>query len=485
MYIASGLARGKFQPGSGRQFAAQAVETLDIFRGDPFSVVWSAALQSSGRLGAADVDNDGIDELLLGESGLGTVDVYDLSGNEPRLRIPHAASGISAVAGVDLNGDGNRAIAFTPDWPTFGSDEVFRLVNGVTGESIWEWNNSEPGPYAPVVLGDLQGDGSRKLMYASEGTLYVSGSVSQLDAATGAAEWHSPPAAPGTIDVFSFKPKAMVVVRREDPAPIVVVAGDPSGGHLVAIDGRSHELLWHITRAGPLENRNVLDAVAFDFDGDGHDEIAVCTSKSADDDVRVAIFSGGNGEQRWQSPAMRAGIGSDRCRGVAAGRFDPVRNPVVVAMLPSSTQAFDAVTGSLAWTLPFIVSGMTLLDQGEHQREFATFGGTRLRFHDAATRAVLRQFDLSAPVLAVRQLAGDIRRVLVASGGRLLIVDGVSGEVLASSEFLGSGLGEGNHIATDDMGEGAWLIAAGSRVGVFRLVARVTDAMFGDGFDGH
>ena len=56
--------------------------------------------------------------------------------------------------------------------------------------------------------------------------------------------------------------------------------------------------------------------------------------------------------------------------------------------------------------------------------------------------------------------------------------------VLASSAFLGNGLGAGNQLALKDVGGGEFLIGAGSQVGVFRYVATLTDAIFADGFDG-
>lgn len=483
-YISYGLAAGKFQQGESAQFVVAFSSLLYAFRSQPFSPIWNAMTDGVNALEAADLDRDGIDEIIQGGQQWGTINVYSVGNAEPRLRIPHASSGAGAVAGVDLNGGGDLAIAFSPA-NTFSSEgEIFQLVEGVTGALIWKWNNAEPGPYSRVLLADLQGDGSHKLVYASQGKLGIDGVISQIDAATGEREWRSPPENPHSLGVYSFWPTSVQLVRRKNQPPIVVVGGSHSGGYLVAIDGRSHEVLWHVADEEPLKDLEVKQVQAFDLDADGNDEIVTCVRYNFGNYARLVIFSGRNGTLQWESSDLMVGVGAESCHDLAVGTFDSGHNPFIVAVLPDSIVAFDALNHSRVWTLPFTADGLTLLEQGERRQEFVTFTGSTLRFYDATTRALLRQFDLDAPILAVRQLAQNIRHLVVAAGGHLLIVDGVSGEVLASSEFLGMGLGNGNQLAMDDIGGGTWLIAVGSEAGVFRLFARVTDVMFRNGFDG-
>lgn len=241
-------------------------------------------------------------------------------------------------------------------------------------------------------------------------------------------------------------------------------------------------MLWHVEGPGTAGIPAVHDVAVFDVDADGNDEVVACMGSG--NEVKVALFSGDDGGLLWSSPDMNGGIGAMEAGDVTVGRFEDGHHPLIVVVLPTSIEAFDAVTRERAWTMPITADGLTLLDQGEHGREFVTFTGTMIRFHDAETRVILRQFELDEPILAVRGFVPDIGRVLVAAGGRLLVLDGVGGGVLASSGFLGMGLGKGNNLAVDDLGGGTWLIGAGSEAGVFRLFARVTDSVFGDGFDG-
>ena len=480
-YLARGLSGGVFEAGSSH-FVTAFGGTLTAFQSSPYAMIWTAPTWGVGALATADLDGDGIDEIVQGDRNWGAVNVFNVRGDTPLLTIPYSGNGVSAVGGVRLGDEGGLAIAFASYNVYYSGDDIFRLVDGVTGNTIWKLDNAEPGAYAPVAITNPRGDGRRKLLYASQGREHVDGTVSQLDVASGRVEWRSPVAPQGYIGTFSFRPAVLQVVRRANASPIVVVAGSSGGGNLVAIDGDIHEVLWHVEGAGTQGIPAIHDVAVFDIDADGNDEVIACMGSG--NDVKVAVFSSTDGGLQWISPSMNGGIGPMEPGDVTVGQFEAGRHPLIVAVLPTSIEAFDAVTRERAWTMPITADGLTLLDHGENGREFVTFTGPMIRFHDAATRALLREFDLGAPVLAVRGLAADIGRMLVAVGGRLVLLDGVGGGVLASSDFLGKGLGKGNNLAVDDFGGGTWLIGAGSEAGVFRLFARVTDFVFGDGFDG-
>jgi hypothetical protein len=71
----------------------------------------------------------------------------------------------------------------------------------------------------------------------------------------------------------------------------------------------------------------------------------------------------------------------------------------------------------------------------------------------------------------------------VAAGGRILLVDGVSGSTLQSSDYLGTGLAAGSRLAVHDAGGGTFLIAAGGGDGVFRFRLTLGEQVFTDGFE--
>ena len=84
---------------------------------------------------------------------------------------------------------------------------------------------------------------------------------------------------------------------------------------------------------------------------------------------------------------------------------------------------------------------------------------------------------------AVTQVGNDIHRLAVAAGGRILLVDGISGSTLQSSDYLGTGLAAGNRLAVHDAGGSTFLIAAGGDNGVFRFRLTLDEQVFTDGFE--
>ena len=188
-----------------------------------------------------------------------------------------------------------------------------------------------------------------------------------------------------------------------------------------------------------------------------------------------------DGSLEWESEGLATPL--DTCVGVMAGSFVDGTPSLVVASPTYSIQAFDATTYATVWTTPISTDGATVLPRGTSAPEFAVFRGTLLQFYDGATRTLLRQFELPGAIAAVREPSNDVHRLLVAAGDRLLIVNGVTGSVLFTSEVLGKGLGAGNQLAISDLGGGAYRVGAGSVIGVFRVGAKITDIILRNGFE--
>ena len=86
-------------------------------------------------MAATDLDGDGFDEILVGESSLEHgVRVVDSTTHTVRLSVPlNSDNGISAVAGWDHDGDGVREIAFTTILNDRVGDELFRAADSEEG----------------------------------------------------------------------------------------------------------------------------------------------------------------------------------------------------------------------------------------------------------------------------------------------------------------------------------------------------------------
>lgn len=472
------LASGHF--GANPQFvAARDWDLFTVFQSEPYSPLWDAVLFDIDAIAAADLDGDGIDEIIEGDGQWGAVNVYDSQTHAVRISIPHSTFATSAVGAVDIEGDGAKTIAYSPRQASFSNDQLFALYHPQDGSLAWAISQVQTGSYTTVSVGPTGPAGELRLMFGTWPLDFQTyGLWTELGAWSGQQSWQSDIA----DNPYPASPAAAFAIEQgsSSAAGFVVAGADVVGGaKIVAIDGLTHDVRWQIggQNGQPLAERYVtamtsLPTPAGDLLG------AACVG--APGGSRIFTFDAISGAASWESIAVGNG---DPCIGIMAGDFG-VAHPLIAAVLPSSIRAFDATTHLLAWSLVTDADGATLLESGASDREFVVFSDTQLFFYDASTRAALRQFDLGAPIEAVREINSDIHTLLVSAGGRLLLVDGLSGSIAQSSDFLGTDLGAHNQLEAYAAGSGVWFVGVGSSVGVFRLRLTLTDAIFDDGFDG-
>ncbi|MBO9661941.1 PQQ-binding-like beta-propeller repeat protein [Dokdonella sp.] len=478
------LAAGHFQQGSSGQFVAARIwDRFTIFQSSPFSPVWDAETTNTSALATADLDRDGLDEIIQGDGQWDGVRIYDPSTHQVRLTIPNDAYGVSAITALDIARNGSSAIVFGRKDIHSADQNWLSIVDASTGSTLWEFDASRPGPYTAVDLDDTDRDGRYEFLYASQGHSYIQGVVTQVDALTSRAEWQSPLPPIDAEDPWYIQPRTVLVAHRAEGPNKIIIAS--TGGAILGIDGNNHNIDWRAETQSEGTGRRytAVGTTAVDLDADGNDEIVTCAFTVGGEVVgtRLFVFSSADGSMLWRSIAMDDP--AFRCNGVMIGRFDDSPRQLLVALLPSSIRAFDAQTHLLAWTLPVSADGAILLEAGNDGREFAVFSGSRLSFYDAGTRNMLRQFNLGSPITAIHKLTGDVHQLLVAAGGRLHLVDGTDGQILFSTDYLGEELAAENQLAATELGGGTWLIGAGSRAGVFRHIIRLTEAIFVNGFD--
>lgn len=471
------LASGRFQAGGGNQFvAAHDWDRLVVFQSAPWSPLWDLKMFDIDAVAAADLDGDGFDDIIEGDGQWGQVNIIDGQTHAIRLSIAHNGHGVSGVAAWDPDGDGTSDIAISPRSPQSFTASAFLLADSVDGHTLGMLPNGELGPYQNVAVGRVAG-GTRfvyPVIDESHG-----GSWIEVDGSTGQQQWRSPEPDEQS-DLFDLTPQDALYVEDGVGGMQLVLAGDgwPSNGsRFIALDAQTHEVRWMVD-ANTLEvlARPVRGAKALDLGGPP--VIAACLADYQD--ARILLLDAESGAPLWNSVAMSTA--ESECS-LMAGRFQDGANPLVVAVLDSSLRAYDAATHLLAWTLAGPADGASLIEHGIAGREFVVFEGSHLHFHDAATRALLRTFDLALPVSAVQPIEGDIHRLVVAAGGHLQVVDGASGAVLQSTGYLGHDLGKGNRIATSELGGGYILAGTGSDGGVFRHRLYTGDGIFTDGFD--
>jgi hypothetical protein len=133
----------------------------------------------------ADVDNDGIPELIIGDGQFGTVHVHDLITQAQKWAANNPESGVTNIAVGDVDGDGIVDLLWGAGWTSTGSDYFY--VASTTGSHAIKWQSVDlQGPFLGPIIGDLDGDGHPELVLCSvysEAT-YDSGRILVFDLAT-------------------------------------------------------------------------------------------------------------------------------------------------------------------------------------------------------------------------------------------------------------------------------------------------------------
>jgi len=470
------------------QFVGANGSYFALFRSVPWSPLWSAADPYSDihAMIAADLDDNNRDVIIEGDTQ-GTVNAYDSTTHQVRFSIPNAGSGIDALAAADIDGDGVPELAIAPTQATtFASPgATFEIIDTSSGQMQWSYVPLD-GTFSPVAIGDVDGDGADELVVAGN-ILYDYGTVSIFDAATGALKWQSPRGIGNANDPFYISTSRILLVPHKSGGGMDIALAGSSiySGRITVIDGATHALKLQIGfyASGPMNSRYLIDAGLVDYDGDGTLDYVAATQPALSDasGALLQVFSGVDGHTLWTSVPMDSGFSFINSVLITGPAMDP--SSELVAALPGSLRAYNIQTQLLDWTLLVSSDGAIYIPHGVSGPEIAVFlKSGAVTLYNALTRAYLRSFTLDSPLNAMLAADGEVATLIVASNSRLALVDGHDGSVLASTELLGESLGLGNQLAAGDSGTGAWNIASGTDLAVFRHRLQF-DRIFAAGFE--
>lgn len=460
------------------QFASLQYDKLVMFQGNPWSPLWDlVGIGTSMGYAAADLDGDGVDEILLASPQyLREIRVVDVVTQAIRATI-NGTDGFQ-LASADFDGDGQTEVAIVGkrgNYPNVSTG--FFVVDGLIGATEYASPRIASGPYLAGAF--LENAGDVDLVFASTYAENLAGLLTRVNASTGEVRWRTDAGQPqGFVYVNGLK---VADVEGEIIPTLLVLEGGGASEKIVALDSSTGGALWNIdsTSIPNSSGERFVGFAAVSQDADAlADAVLVCTSER-----RLRLFNIADQALIWSSVQM-----NDIC--VDSMQMTTNGSKQLVAVLDRALRAYDAQTHLLSWSLPidYRVTGATYLPQGVAGPEIAVILGEEVRFFDAETRTLLRTFILGAyyePIQAIAQPEnGSIHDLVVTIGDHLHVLDGETGELRATSQALGLNAGQNNQLPVYTNPDGSWLVGVGSDVAVLTYRAEsLSDTIFANGFE--
>ncbi|AVP95992.1 hypothetical protein C7S18_01755 [Ahniella affigens] len=416
-------------------------------------------------LTAADLDDDGIDELLTGDRKYAGVKVYDTTTGDEIDSFVNANYGVDALTVGNFNDQPGLELLITGGLGTTQRDIVY-VYDVTSTEARFRQNSSWP-PEIDLALADLDQDGSLEAIYehVDSKTTPTGRELFIANASDGALlrsqEFHY-------NDVGAYGGVRMQAANLDaDPqAEIMISTGLSDSTHVRAIDSVSLSSQWGFDYNG--------------FNNDMHDMAIVPLPNQAPRVVLAMRYNtvgmGDNGNMMWFSTV----VGQSAPGHLATGNVDSDPDAELVWASGSWLILQELTDGAF---LRLFDVGAPILDVGvetiDGQCRLVAMFATELVRYRCSDGVELSRRQYGGVVAQAIAVVTDSEGPLVLAAGDRVYIRGHS-DNLAVSEPLGRDVGINNQMAVAKHDNKIWVFAA-SRDSVHMLRHNLVD--FADGFE--
>lgn len=311
---------------------------------------WSISVFDVGAIAVADVESDGMPELIIGDGQWGTVHVHDLMTQQMKWETQNPEHGVTNIAVADVDGDDTADLLWGAGWSSSGPDHLY--VAETTGNRSIKWTSPDlQGPFLGPVLGDLDGDGALEMVVCSFGSNsgYDAGRILVFDLATLALRGMSAP----VVENRAWTGVGDMKLRdlEGDGRMEIVLAASYIYDGVVEIHGfdTSNTFTRHwINTTRPSGSPFRFVEVA-DLEGDGTPEIIAGNSvaHSGSEGIYLYIYDYPSGTAPWRSVAFGSGYSS--VKGLVVQDLDGNGSKEIAALAGTMNElyTFDGPTRQL------------------------------------------------------------------------------------------------------------------------------------------
>jgi hypothetical protein len=423
---------------------------------------WSIAPPSTaGDIRVANLDCDGVPDLLIGSRNAWDLYAYDTATRSLKWTVDLDASGVTGLMFADVTGDGWPEVVFAEGFNDSGGDHLM-MVDPATQQVVTSTLHFD-GPILGPVWGDLDGDGAPEILAASTSTdnRYAGGRLVAFDGRTLRTRNVSDPLG-GTHPGYAL---VDLKLRNTDPDPALEVVVPIENYPFSWIEIRKLGADGQFTRTWESPATPSVHGVEVaDIDGDGNLEVIGATGW----DKGVKAFDLGTQAVEWDSGTLTPGFRASRVSVLTAGGGAP---HVVLLLEEGSIHIFDGVTKQPLPPLAGVFMSLVPDETGGLRAFWAGDDAGNVYRYERQGNAygLTATYDVGeGQVDGVARLAGT--QFAVGADGVLSVYASPGGALLWRSEDYGEGFG--GWIA---LGSGAQRrVFAGGGLGVVALAPAVS-----------
>lgn len=441
---------------------ARAWNSIDVYDADIQSLKYQIPTDLDiDALSLADVDNDGLNEILYGDGQWGSVYCHNAANGQLMWSVDNPEHGTTAINVADTDNDGTLELVWGAGCSSSGSDYLF--VHAIPSLAA-EWKSKHiDGPFNAIRVADVDSDGRQEIItlsYESESS-YESGIMSVFDAQTHQLEWQSD----GNFfygswtGMYAFE---VMDIDSDDIMEIVVAAGETYDGKIWVVNGLTYEIESEYEYySEDIDAFHAFDIA--DVDGDGQPDFIAGNSDA------IYIINPDDYAVKW---SIETNTFSELSR-VKAGNVDLDSNIEIV-----SCQGKISVTDGLThqkWET--LQSDFTSFDLHDYNNDgvkdiiASTINGSigAIDGQSAEITWILTGFEARIDGVRMANIHGDETPEIVFTSGGSVFFSNMAGNILKTASF-GTIAGAYNNIeVSDDNNDGLKEIFIGTNYQVVEL----------------
>jgi hypothetical protein len=276
--------------------ARRGVGGIRAFDGSSCSPVWEIPAWEVDTFSLADLEGDGVTELIYADSQSGPVHVLNLQTRSELWSVWNPLSGALRIAMGDLNHDGQMEIVFGAGHHSSGPDRLV-IVDPALRTVAWE-SADVSGAMFGIDVGDVDGDGKVELVGGAlfSESSYAGGKYLYLDDLAGRVEFMSEPKSTGIWRL------AVADIDGDGRGEICFPSAQPLLGLVSCDDPSAHAEIWQAP-LGPGQRVGAMRTV--DLDDDGADDLVVSTTRSDTSGAGIFVHAYEGEAEVWSSQNLQ------------------------------------------------------------------------------------------------------------------------------------------------------------------------------------